>query len=129
MYISGAPDALTEPMPGSVGAYITTDWGIRRVLPEETGRGLGIPNEWKVEPKDMTKGLLDRTTSLFHWEYLFFTLFRSAHLAPQPMSIPDQLTWEQLHNATRPVASVKVLFAWKPLLNKTYSFDLLTVAL
>jgi hypothetical protein len=74
MHADGAPDALTEPMPGSVGAYITTDQGIRRVLPEETGQGLGIPKEWKIEPKDMTRGLLDRTTSLFHWEYLSFTL-------------------------------------------------------
>jgi hypothetical protein len=113
MNIGGAPDMLTEPMPGFVGAYITTDWGIRQVLPEETGQGLGIPKEWKVEPYDMTKGLLDQITSLFHWEYLSYTLSQLAHLAPQPRSIPDQLTWEQLCNVTRPVASEQAPFAWK----------------
>jgi hypothetical protein len=33
----GDPHALTDPMPGSVGAYIKTERGVRRVLPEGTG--------------------------------------------------------------------------------------------
>jgi hypothetical protein len=44
----GDPHALTDPMHGSVGAYIKTERGVRRVLPEETGRGLGIPKELRV---------------------------------------------------------------------------------
>jgi hypothetical protein len=52
----GDPHALTGPMPGFFGAYIKTDRGVRRVLPEETGRGLGIPKERKIDPKDMTQG-------------------------------------------------------------------------
>jgi hypothetical protein len=67
---TGDPIAQLDPMPSLMGAYIETDCGARRLLPEESRQGLGIPKEWKVEPNKISKGLLTRRTSLFHWEYL-----------------------------------------------------------
>jgi hypothetical protein len=108
----GDPHALTDPMTGSVGAHIKTERGVRRVLPEETGRGLGIPKEWRIEPKDMTQGWLNRTTSLFHWEYLAPTLSRPAFSPPDPISEP--MTWEEFQQKVRPVDVSHVPFSWKP---------------
>jgi hypothetical protein len=57
-------------MPCCPGAWIQTERGHRRLLFEETAQGLGVPKEWKLEPRKLTKSSLSRTTSLFHWEYL-----------------------------------------------------------
>jgi hypothetical protein len=57
-------------MPCCPGAWIQTERGHRRLLFEETARGLGVPKEWKLEPRKLTKSSLSRTTSLFHWECL-----------------------------------------------------------
>jgi hypothetical protein len=72
----GDPIAIAHPMPSVLGAYIQTECGTRRLMPEETSRGLGVPKEWKIDPRKLTKDVLERTTSLFHWEYLSAMLSR-----------------------------------------------------
>jgi hypothetical protein len=62
-----ASDARTEPMPTQPGAWILTERGIRRLQLDEIGRGLGLP---KSGSKEAVPGILTRTTSVFHWEYL-----------------------------------------------------------
>jgi hypothetical protein len=46
--------ALLDPMPPTMGAYVQTTRGTQRLMPEETGRGLGIPKEWKIDPNHIT---------------------------------------------------------------------------
>lgn len=62
-----ALDVLTSPMPNQIGSLIQTDRGMRRLLPEEVARGLGFPKEMGLAPSATT---LERSTSVFHWEYL-----------------------------------------------------------
>jgi hypothetical protein len=111
----GDPIARLNPMPSNMGAYIKTERGTRRLLPEESGRGLGIPKEWKVDPSKITKGLLSRTTTLFHWEYLSSTLSRPAQTAAvlRP-EFPDR-SGEEVCNQTRRTPSAGgIPFSWKP---------------
>jgi hypothetical protein len=61
------PDARVNPMPCYIGAWIQTEKGVRRIMPEETSKGLGAP---KAEQTALTASILGSTTSLFHWEYL-----------------------------------------------------------
>jgi hypothetical protein len=98
----GDPDAKTTPMPGQVKAYISTEKGVRRLLPEETGNGLGIPKQWKLEPQQFTTGLLDRTTSIFHWEYLASNFSRKIHTKTLEGSYP---TCKELQDRTRPLGT------------------------
>ncbi|CAJ1968834.1 unnamed protein product [Cylindrotheca closterium] len=72
------PYSLHDPMPNQIGAYIRTEKGVRRLLKEEMARGLGIP---KGPEMNLSKKSLQRTTSLFHWEYLSHSL---QHLFPMP---------------------------------------------
>jgi hypothetical protein len=65
------PNARTDPMPGHFGAWIETEKGIRRLMPEETSKGLGSPKEAKTK---LSASILKSTTSLFHWEYLSMSL-------------------------------------------------------
>jgi hypothetical protein len=41
-----APDSGREPMPPQLGAAIQTRQGVRRLLPDELDKGLGVPAEW-----------------------------------------------------------------------------------
>jgi hypothetical protein len=114
LYVNGRmgdPIAQYDPMPSIMGAYIQTDRGTRRLLPEESGRGLGIPKEWKLSPGRITKGLLSRTTTLFHWEYLSGTLSRASRPASITNSSPETRasSRDQLRGKTRPEP-----FSWKP---------------
>ena len=116
-YVSGRtgdPIAFQDAMPSVMGAYIRTEKGTRRLMPEESGRGLGIPKEWKVNPKEITKGLLERTTSLFHWEYLSATLSRAAREAKESNPLSPSLTWAEMRDKSRPVPVSHVPFSWKP---------------
>jgi hypothetical protein len=93
------PNALRDPMPGRLGAFISTERGVRRLHPEETARGLGIP---KNDSNKATSALLHRTTSVFHWEYL------SASIAG--LNFPDTPTPDTrsaLRHAQRPSPSVE----------------------
>jgi hypothetical protein len=47
----GDPIAIIHPMPSVMGAYVQTERGTRRLMPEESGRGLGVPKEWRIDPK------------------------------------------------------------------------------
>jgi hypothetical protein len=108
---TGDPIAQIYPMPSIMGAYMQTERGTRRLMPEETGRGLGVPKEWKIAPKRITQGLLARrTTSLFHWEYLSTTLSRKARPAYQSDG-PSSLTWKEMR---MPVETEHVPFSRKP---------------
>jgi hypothetical protein len=79
-------------------------------MPDKTGRGLGIPKEWKIDPRHITKGLLGRTTSLFHWEYLSTALSREARVVPARP--PQALTWSGVWAKTQPVALPHPPFSW-----------------
>jgi hypothetical protein len=110
----GDPIAQFDPMPSHLGACINTERGTRRLMPEESGRGLGTPKEWKMDPKRITQGLLDRTTSLFHWECLSSTLSRAARVAAKSDgTTPKPLTWNEMRDKTRPARSEQE-FSWKP---------------
>ena len=113
---SGDPIAQRDPMPSVMGAFIQTERGTRRLTPEESSRGLGVPKEWKVDPTRITKGLLARTTTLFHWEYLSATLSRPARPTTiRPGQKSPSLSWSEMRNRTRPEpTAVQVPFAWKP---------------
>jgi hypothetical protein len=58
-------------MPSHMGAWVETEKGIRRLMPEETSNGLGAPKEDRTT---LLSSLLRCTTSLFHWEYLSSSL-------------------------------------------------------
>ncbi len=62
-----ALDVLIHPMPAVPGALIKTEKGVRRVTPQEVGCGMGLP---KGDDSPITPALLERTTSVFHWEYM-----------------------------------------------------------
>jgi hypothetical protein len=106
---NGDPIAIVHPMPADMGACVQTQRGTRRLMPEETSRGLGVEKEWKVDPKKITKGPLERMTSLFHWEHLSKTLSRvertKAKSTPHPS---DPLNWNEMRDKTRldPVKNV-----------------------
>jgi hypothetical protein len=85
------PDARTEPMPGTLGAWIKTEKGIRRVTLEETSRGLGLQKGLATSP---TVSLVENTTSIFHWEYLSASLVTNKRRAtnkpgPDPRTTID----------------------------------------
>jgi hypothetical protein len=59
-------------MPRHMGAWIETgEKGNRRLMPEETSKGLGALKE---ERTTLSASMLLCTTSLFHWEYLSSSL-------------------------------------------------------
>jgi hypothetical protein len=109
---AGDPIALLDPMPPAMGAYVQTTRGTRRLMPEETGRGLGIPKEWKIDPDHITRGLLMRTTSLFHWEYILTTLLRA-----DPCVMPSSVRLRSMTGGEMKDKSQVVegqLFTWNP---------------
>jgi hypothetical protein len=114
----GDPVAFIHPMPSSMGAYVQTERGTRRLMPEETSRGLGVPKEWKIDPKKISEGSLERTTSLFHWEHLSSTLsgvagaLMTTATRVEPLLPP--LDWRGMRDKTRPTPATNVPFSWKP---------------
>jgi hypothetical protein len=89
------PHALRDAMPSRLGSLVCTERGVRRLEPAETARGLGIP---KADSDKATSALLQRTTSVFHWEYLSASIagFNSPRLV-----VPE--TWSAAHNDTCPI--------------------------
>ncbi|CAJ1953804.1 unnamed protein product [Cylindrotheca closterium] len=65
------PKAFSDPMPHQIRAWIETEKGIRRLLKDELARGLGIP---KGAEKGLSVHSLCQSTSLFHWEYLSYSM-------------------------------------------------------
>jgi hypothetical protein len=108
------PHALRNPMPGRLGAFICTERGVRRVHPDETARGLGIP---KTDSNRATSSMLQRTTSVFHWEYLSASI---AGLSSHHTSFSD--TSSTPPRSHRPSSDIKeplptsgnVDFRWTP---------------
>jgi hypothetical protein len=98
--LKGMPDAATCPMPEQLGAFIQTEKGARRVTPEELTRGLGVPKSWKLPVATLTDGLLRRTTSVFHWEYLSESLLRKAH--SKTIETGPLPAFEDLRDRTQP---------------------------
>jgi hypothetical protein len=58
---------LTDPMPDSWHGWVRTKKGVRQLLPEEIGKGLGCTITDNL-PTDANS--YRSTTSVFHWEYL-----------------------------------------------------------
>jgi len=61
------PDSSQDPMPSAARAWIKADNGHRRLLLEETGKGLGVGND--LLPRLSLQNIRE-TTSVFHWEYV-----------------------------------------------------------
>ena len=74
-------ESNSDPMPSTPGRWIRTEKGIRRLLPEEVGRGIGIPKEWSINPALLTSRHLIESTSVYHWEYLAQCLSASFDLS------------------------------------------------
>jgi hypothetical protein len=73
-YTHGTPhrgiDAETSAMPAYL-TWIKTSKGVRRLMPEELARGLGVDKKVADGIRtDLSADLLQQTTSIFHWEYL-----------------------------------------------------------
>ena len=77
-----------DPMPSTPGRWIRTEKGIRRLLPEEVGRGIGIPKEWSINPALLTCRHLAESTSVYHWEYLAQCLDVSFNLSADTDKVP-----------------------------------------
>jgi hypothetical protein len=103
---TGDPIAQRDPMPSVMGAYIQTERGTRRLSPEESSRGSGVPKEWKADPTRITKGLLSRITTLFHWEYLSSTFSRPARPTTRPDQKSPPLSWSEMRSRSLPETTV-----------------------
>ncbi len=62
-----APDSGSEPMPSRLGAAIQTRDGVRRLLPDELAKGLGVPAEWG-DLKAYPSSLLNYLPGIHTWE-------------------------------------------------------------
>ena len=108
---SDIPNCQTDPMPNRVGSLIQTEHGIRRLSIDEVARGLGVP---KGSESGISQLTLERTTSVFLWEYLSGSLQnlrkdpsgRSSYQLP--MSPPSDQTPGLREQATTPP------FLWAP---------------
>lgn len=86
-------DCHTEPMP-PYQAWIKTSFGVRRLLLEELARGLGLEKKRLKELiTRLTPTVLQRTTSIYHWEHLAAGLVQvkpsNLDQAVDPSSEPD----------------------------------------
>jgi hypothetical protein len=95
---TGDPISPAEPMPAEPRAYIQTEVGSQPLLLEETARELGLRKEWGLEPKMLQEGLLERTTSIFFWEYLSTALTQPE---PPPFLDVTPFSFEELRDTTR----------------------------
>jgi hypothetical protein len=64
------PNSVTDPMPASVGAWIDTPLGIRKLLPEELAKGLGVPSGWMLPSKEIPGRFLNNLVGTHIWEAL-----------------------------------------------------------
>jgi hypothetical protein len=114
-----------DPMPPKPGYFIETEKGVRRVLIDEFVRGLGLPKAVAELPSEVTKPLVNHTTSLFHWEYLSTCLTsvvaRSVKTTPAPKvdpHSPREATNQQAAAAAATAASEATseppTFKWQP---------------
>jgi hypothetical protein len=105
-----SPMDTLDPMPSYPGAWIKTERGHRRLLMEETARGLGVPKEWQLDSDKLSGGTLQRTTSLFHWEFLAASFLPSI-ARHTPIAVPA--TGDPTSTDTE-VDSPRIPFDWRP---------------
>jgi hypothetical protein len=105
-----SPMDTLDPMPSYPGAWIKTERGHRRLLMEETARGLGVPKEWQLDSDKLSGGTLQRTTSLFHWEFLAASFLPSI-ARHTPIAVPA--TGDPTITDTE-VDSPRIPFDWRP---------------
>ena len=84
------PSAGSSPMPCSVGSYIETETGVRRLMQDELGRGLGLSTSESKE--QIPTSLLHSTTSVFHWEFFADSLYMTLEGRGGLDKTPPQLT-------------------------------------
>jgi hypothetical protein len=73
------PDARQDPMPANIGRYVHTEKGVRKITATELARGLGLT---KLESENSDQALIERSTSLFIWEYLASSIAGTAPAKP-----------------------------------------------
>lgn len=99
-------DVETEPMP-TYQAWIRTARGVRRITLEELARGLGLPKGRleKVLP-ELKTSLLQRSTSIFHLEYLATGLSHQTQLkvptVDTPVPVRTTTNFDTIVEATTP---------------------------
>lgn len=105
-------DIHTEPMPPYT-AWIKTNFGVRRLLLEELARGLGLNKQrLKVLLPVLTPTLLQRTTSIYHWEFLAMGLAQASAVSNRTdVPFPTQV---QGSVSTEEVSSEQPPFHWVP---------------
>ena len=62
-----APDSGRDPMPPRLGSAIQTRQGVRRLLPDELAKGLGVPAEWGDQTA-YPGSLLNHLPGIHPWE-------------------------------------------------------------
>jgi hypothetical protein len=108
-FIPDTYDSRTDPMPTQPGSWIRTDRGYRRLQLDEIGRGLGL---LKVGSKTAAPGLLQQTTSVFHWEYLS-ELLTERHRGPMAAPKAGRTKQPSTASTTGPDTE-RAPFAWQP---------------
>ena len=78
-----------DPMPSLPGRWISTDRGVRRLLPVEVARGLGASSRWTKDDAPLPDSLLRRSSSIFHWEYISSSILRTRSSPPELISPDD----------------------------------------
>jgi hypothetical protein len=108
------PHAHRDPMPGQPGRFIVDSTGrTRRLEVDEFIRGLGGKTEGPPRfGKSPLRDMAIRTTSLFHWEYLFTSLSQKVNtharaLGDQPRGAPERPKANTTKVLPRP-------FQWQP---------------
>ena len=106
----------TAAMPDQPNAWIRTERGVRRLMGKEYARGLGL--QLHQIPDKLDYGLLKRTTSLFHWEYMGRVLASSR--SSQTTGARWKVDWDPhttprtTRNAEGDSESCVDDFVWKP---------------
>lgn len=110
-----SPHAHHDPMPARVGRLIETERGIRRLLPEELAKGLGWTSPTSPSLATHT---VERSTSLFHWEYLMAgvrtVLGNSTQESTPEVVKPSVQPLEEVPTSALPPTGEVAPFQWKP---------------
>lgn len=98
-------------MPSTIGSWISTPHGSRRLQDEEYARGLGVPKAWDFDATNTAAvgALLTHTTNAFLWEYLSETLIDSRSPPSAATSISSLSTTPGLEALPR-----QLPFSWRP---------------
>ena len=61
-------------MPDRVGSWINTEKGIRRLQPDELGKAMGVPSEWKTRERKFKVSNVEGVTDIHIWTAICDTL-------------------------------------------------------